>query len=74
MKPKIDVPVRTGNLRDSITHIVDTNELIASIYVDRDKAPYGKYVEFGTIHMSPNPFLHLALWENENTITIIMNS
>ena len=38
-------PVDTGNLRNSITHVVDEQELAAIIGTDSE---YGAYVELGT--------------------------
>lgn len=41
-------PVDTGNLRNSITHQVDDEELAAYIGVPQGPTSYGIYVELGT--------------------------
>jgi len=51
-KAKENVPVRTGNLKNSISHTVDgfTAEIGPT-------ASYGSYVELGTSRMAPQPYL-----------------
>lgn len=57
------VPVRTGNLRDSIglapgTEGGRTGTALVSVVAT---APYAGYVEFGTVHMAPRPYMRPAL-------------
>lgn len=55
---KIEVPVLTGRLRNSI-HIEPkrpANRIIVS-----DRVKYGVFVEFGARGRKPNPFFHRAL-------------
>jgi len=52
-------PVKTGQLRNSITHAV--NFPLAKIGTDVD---YSVYVEYGTSRMAKQPFLRPALDEN----------
>jgi len=49
-------PVRTGKLRDSITHRLerDGDELAAIV---GSPVPYASVVEMGTVHASAQPFL-----------------
>lgn len=53
-------PVDTGRLRSSITHAVGTDALglVGTVGTDVEYAPY---VELGTRHQAPNPFLRGAL-------------
>lgn len=55
-------PVDTGRLRASITHTIgrDGDGLFADVGTDVE---YGPYVEFGTRHQRPQPFLRPALYE-----------
>lgn len=56
---KIYVPVDTGNLRASIQILqVSKREIIIQVM-----APYGKYIEFGTYRMRPQPYLRPAIDE-----------
>lgn len=54
---KIDCPVDTGNLRNSITHRVDVDEQAAYIGTNVEYAPH---VELGTHRTRPQPFLKPA--------------
>ena len=56
---KVFVPVRTGNLRNSIGS--DVEGLSADIGPTAD---YGGYVEFGTSKMAPQPYLMPATDRN----------
>ena len=56
-------PVDTGNLRNSITHVVDEQEPAAYIGTNVEYAPY---VCLGTIHMKAQPFLKPAVAANAN--------
>lgn len=52
-------PVRTGNLRNSITHLVeDGDEKAAVIGTNVEYAPY---VELGTVKQKPQPYLRPAI-------------
>ena len=52
-------PVRTGNLRNSITHIVeDGKEKAAVIGTNVEYAPF---VELGTVKQQPKPYLRPAI-------------
>mgnify|MGYP003579448008 CR=1 FL=1 len=56
-------PVRTGFLRDSIHKAVlpaEMQGLVASRGIEID-APYWVYVEYGTVHMSAQPFVTPAM-------------
>ena len=53
--------VRTGRLRNSITHEVHKDE--KAVYVGAS-VNYAKYVEFGTSKMKPRPFLKPAIVEH----------
>lgn len=63
--------VKTGRLRSSITHQVTTrgNEIIAEIGTN---VVYSKYLELGTIHNPPYPFLFPAVESNRNEITKLL--
>lgn len=56
-------PVDTGNLRNSITHVVDEQEPAAYIGSNVEYAPY---VCLGTIHMKAQPFLKPAVADHAN--------
>lgn len=57
--------VKTGKLKDSITHETDRNNLSVEIGTSVE---YAEFVEFGTVKMGPRPFLRRALYENEKEI------
>jgi len=57
---KINAPVDTGNLRNSIS--ADINGMSAEIGPTAD---YGIYLEYGTSKMAPQPFLGPAFDEVE---------
>ncbi len=57
---KRKVPVRTGNLRRSISYAV-SEENGAPVGIVKASAFYAAFVEFGTSRMSPRPFLRPAL-------------
>lgn len=56
---KVNCPVDTGNLRNSITHTVDENTAYIGTNVE-----YAPYVHEGTDHMPPRRFLKNALMDN----------
>lgn len=60
---KRDVPVRTGNLRDSI--MLENTSTGFRFWVDQAKAPYGKYIERGTSRMNPQPFFYSSIDRNK---------
>ena len=51
------VPVRTGNLRDSIF----TKEIAQMSFIIGADAPYAGFVEYGTSRMMARPFLRPAM-------------
>lgn len=57
-------PVDTGRLRNSITHIVDegTRHVVIGTNVE-----YAPYVELGTRHQKPQPYLKPAAEDHEST-------
>lgn len=57
-------PVDTGRLRNSITHIVDEGGKCAVIGTNVEYAPY---VELGTRHHGPQPYLKPAAEDHEST-------
>lgn len=44
--------VDTGNLRNSVTHLVESDKMYVGTNVY-----YGPYIEFGTNKMSPRPYI-----------------
>ena len=57
-------PVDTGRLRNSITHIVDEDGKCAVIGTNVE---YASYVELGTRHQKPQPYLKPAAEDHEST-------
>ncbi len=57
-------PVDTGRLRNSITHIVDADGKYAVIGTNVEYAPY---VELGTRHQRPQPYLKPAAEDHAST-------
>jgi len=53
---KKEAPVRTGYLRASIKNRVDKMKAWVRAF-----APYAKYVEYGTMYQSSNPFFRRAV-------------
>lgn len=64
---KINVPVDTGRLRNSISHETDFNSTNPSVEVGTN-VEYAKHVEFGTSRQSAKPFLFPAYNQNKNKI------
>lgn len=62
-------PVDTGNLRNSITHVVDSGD--DSVYIGTN-VEYGPYVEMGTRYMQAQPFLRPAATEHGSTYRSIL--
>lgn len=62
-------PVDTGRLRNSITHIVDEGSKCAVIGTNVEYAPY---VELGTRHQKPQPYLKPAAKDHAPTYRAIM--
>lgn len=64
---KADVPVRTGKLQKSITGKVQSkgNNIIGRVEVGEF---YAHFIEFGTQHSSPQPFLFPAVEKKRNEI------
>jgi len=61
---KVNAPVDTGFLRNSITvdDVTDTEAVIAP------HTEYAIYPEFGTIHMAARPYLRPALLEHQDEV------
>lgn len=61
---KLRAPVRTGNLRSSITSEVRVGpgEVVGEV---GPTAEYGAHVEYGTLRMSPRPYMGPAVDVNE---------
>lgn len=62
-------PVDTGNLRNSITHVVDESGEAAYIGTNVE---YGPYVELGTVKQNAQPFLHPAASDHGQTYRNIL--
>ena len=62
-------PVDTGNLRNSITHAVESAE--DSVYVGTG-VEYAPYVELGTSRTAAQPFLRPAATEHGSTYRAIL--
>lgn len=62
-------PVDTGRLRNSTTHIVDEGGKCAVIGTNVEYAPY---VELGTRHQKPQPYLKPAAKDHAPTYRAIM--
>lgn len=56
-------PVDQGILQASITHQADETGAVVGTNVN-----YGKFVELGTTHQNPQPFLVPALRESEDAL------
>lgn len=63
-------PVDTGNLRNSITHVVDSAEGAAYVGTNVEYAPY---VEMGTCRTAAQPFLRPAATEHGSTYRGILD-
>ena len=53
---EMPVPRRTGDLADSLT-MIRIAHAFSMVFIDREKAGYGKYVHDGTKYMKPRRFL-----------------
>lgn len=62
-------PVDTGNLRNSITHAVESGE--DAVYVGTN-VEYAPYVEMGTRRTAAQPFLRPAVTEHGSTYRAIL--
>jgi HK97 gp10 family phage protein len=67
---KVLCPVDLGNLRESINHKVNEEELSVKIGTNVEYAPY---VELGTSKMAAQPFLRPALLNNKSAIQKIFD-
>ena len=67
MDAVMEAPVKTGNLRDSITHVVDEEEARVGTNVD-----YAPHIEYGTVNMAAQSFLRPALDRNKAQIEKII--
>lgn len=57
-------PVDTGRLRNSITHVTLPDE--KAVYIGTN-VEYAPYVELGTRHQKPQPYLKPAAEDHEST-------
>lgn len=65
------VPVRTGNLKDSIkSGILEDGAWIGAGLTD--EVDYATYVEYGTIHQRAQPYLRPAVFRVEKAIPSII--
>ena len=62
-------PVDTGNLRNSISHAVESGE--DAVYIGTN-VEYAPYVELGTRRMAAQPFLRPAATEHGSTYRSIL--
>lgn len=62
-------PVDTGNLRNSITHVVVPGE--STVYIGTN-VYYGPYVEMGTVRTKAQPFIKPAIVDNKNVYETII--
>lgn len=62
-------PVDTGNLRNSITHVVDESN--GAVYIGTN-VEYAPYVELGTVKQAAQPYLKPAATEHGQTYRNIM--
>lgn len=62
-------PVDTGNLRNSITHTIDSGE--DAVYVGTN-VEYAPYVELGTSRTAAQPFLRPAATKHGSTYRAIL--
>jgi HK97 gp10 family phage protein len=53
-------PVRHGHLRDSIEKVEGRHELAVTVQAGGKKAPYARWVEFGTVKMRAEPYFFPA--------------
>lgn len=58
-----------GELRRSITHVIDKDKLVAKVGTNKI---YGKYLELGTSQMMKRPFLRVTMMRKINTLKKIM--
>lgn len=62
-------PKVTGNLQNSITHVVDESD--GAVYIGTN-VEYGPYVELGTVRQDPQPYLKPAATDYGQTYRNIM--
>lgn len=62
-------PVDTGNLRSSITHVVDESN--GAVYIGSNTS-YAPFVELGTVKQQAQPYLKPAATEHGQTYRNIM--
>jgi len=67
---KLRAPVRTGNLRRSITHEVENGENVSKAYIGTNVI-YAPYVEWGVAskNIPAQPYLRPAIDENRDKIS-----
>lgn len=68
---KMKCPVDTGNLRNSITHETDDNEMVERIGTNVEYAPY---VEYGTQKTIAQPFLEPAIMNHVDEYRAIVEN
>lgn len=67
---KLECPVDTGRLRNSITHQVEGEN---AVYIGTN-VEYAPYVELGTVHQAAQPYLRPAAQEHSDTYRSILKS
>ena len=60
---KLECPVDTGNLRNSISH--ETEDSTETVYIGTN-VEYAPYVEMGTVRTKAQPFLRPAVENHQN--------
>ena len=68
---KLDCPVDTGRLRNSITHVEDENE--QAVYIGTN-VEYAPFIELGTSRMRARPFLEPAATQHGDEYKKILES
>lgn len=68
---QLKCPVDTGNLRGSITHIVDDSE--KAVYIGTN-VEYAPYVELGTRHQAAQPYLRPAAQDHASEYREILKA
>lgn len=78
-KIKAETPVRTHNLQDSIIESDIKDDIIAvgseiseTDSTSQGRAYYGRFVEFGTSKMDPQPFMGPAYEQNKDAVQEVM--
>jgi HK97 gp10 family phage protein len=68
------VPVRTGELRDSITAKVYREKGILILSAGPLKTTHPRFIEYGTVHNKPTPFIRRTMKLMKPTIEAVLKS